>query len=288
MSAINRFNEIIEIQVSIQNHKDFSLMTQVFAEGLWEMCASNSSFYNYFFKKERIITFNLLMSLVLSNGISSLSEFYTLCGKNKISGKNNTIGFVDYMVRTGRVVFIRGGDRRRKTLALTEKGRKDLDYLFLKKLAPLSIYDSTIDCSSLLTDDFYRNYYKKKNLVWVTSSRHNFDSTFVDSQHFLEIQSKSAGLFFLMKILMDVRKCNVKVGERLSGSYFKTISSKVGVSPSHSLNLIALLVEGGAVEKIGVDYVIRDELLKGVEHIISLNLAVNYLIIKKDLDDDKV
>ncbi len=188
----------------------------------------------------------------------------------------------------GQVIFIRGGDRRRKILALTEKGRKDLDYLFLKKLAPLSIYDSTIDFSSLLTDDFYRSYYNKENIALVTSSRNDYDSTFFDNQHFLEIQSKSAGLIILMKILLDIRKGNVNIGGQLNGSYFKTISSKVGASSSHSLNLIALLVEGGAVEKIGADYVIKDELLNGIEKIISLNLATNYYLIKKALAGAKV
>lgn len=54
------------------------------------------------------------MSYIFSDGVSSLSEFYTLCKKNKYSGKNNAINFVDYMVHSGRVVLLKSGDRRKK------------------------------------------------------------------------------------------------------------------------------------------------------------------------------
>lgn len=281
MIDIDNFEKIKEIQISIEKHKDFSLISKDYAQGLWEMYTSNSSFFNYFLKKERVITFNLLMSYILSDGIASLSEFYALCGEKKFSGKNNAISFVDYMVHSGRVVFIKGNDRRRKTPALTEKGRKDLDYLFLKKLTPLSIYDSTIDCNLLLTDDFYRNYYSKHSLTMFMSWRDDLDLTFFDKQHLLNIQSKSAGLILLMKILLDVRSGEVSAENRGKGSYFKSLSSQLGASPSHTLNLIGLLVEGGLVEKVGVDYIIKDELVVGIEHIISLNLAINYYLIKR-------
>jgi hypothetical protein len=276
---MGRSNKIVDIQESIKNHKHFNLMTRDFAEGVWEMYTSNSSFFSYFLKKERITTFNLLMSYIFSDGVSSLSEFYNLCEKNKFSGKNNAIDFVDYMVHNGRIVFTKGNDRRKKIPKLTKKGREDLDYLFLKKLKSLSLYDSTIDCKFLLSDVFYKNYFSKRNFEIFNALREELDLTFFDKKYLLEIQSKSAGLTMLMKILLDVRYGDVNIGNPVSSSYFKNFSHEMGISISHVQNLVVLLVEGGGVEKIGVKYIIREKLVKGIEHVISLILAMNYFFI---------
>jgi hypothetical protein len=277
--SMERSNKIIDIQESIRNHKHFNLMTHDFAEGVWEMYTSNSSFFTYFLKKERITTFNLLMSYIFSDGVSSLSEFYHLCDKNKFSGKNNAIDFVDYMVHSGRVFFIKGNDRRKKIPKLTKKGREDLDYLFSKKLNPLSLYDSTIDCKFLLSDGFYKSYFSKLNFEIFNALRWELDSTFFDKKYLLEIQSKSAGLTMLMKILLDIRYDHVNIGSPVRISYFKNLSYDMGISISHVQNLVMLLMEGGGVEKIGVKYVIKGELVKGIEHVISLILAMNYFFI---------
>ncbi|HAT4518950.1 TPA: hypothetical protein I9281_003919 [Serratia marcescens] len=150
----------------------------------------------------------------------------------------------------------------------------------MKKLTPLGFYDPTIDCNFLLNDDFYKKYFSKHNFEIFNSLKEKLDLTFFDKNYLLEIQSKSAGLTILMKILLDIGCGYISIGKPVSISYFKNISREMGISNSHVQNLVMILVDGGGVEKIGMKYIIKEELIKGIEHVISLILAMNYFFIK--------
>ncbi|HAT4518952.1 TPA: hypothetical protein I9281_003922 [Serratia marcescens] len=277
--------EIDKLQIDIKNDEYFGLITKSYAEGLWETHTSNILFFNYFLKTERVTTFHVLMRCIFSCGTFSLSEFYSFCSENKISGKNNAIRFVDYLVHAEIIMLIKMNDRRRKKIVLTEKGKRYLDRFTLKTLNPLAIYDPEINCSLLLTDCFYKDYYSSHNINDCISWKAHLDSTFfIDKKQLLDIQSKSAGLIFLMRIFLDVGSGELKVGEEIKNSFFKNLSLKIGISNSHARNLVALLTDGGFIEKkSSVSHLIKDELIIGIEEIISLHLASDYYFIRNFL-----
>jgi DNA-binding transcriptional regulator YhcF (GntR family) len=281
-------NEIEKFQADIKNNENFGLITNNYALGLWETHTSNVLFFNYFLKKERVSAFHVLMCCIFSYGTFSLSEFYSFCSENKISGKNNAIRFVDYLAHADIISLVKMNDRRRKKIVLTEKGREYLDRFTLKTLKPLSIYDSAIDTNVLLTDCFYKHYYNNYNINTCLSYKSDLDLVFHDKQQLLDIQSKSAGLILLMKIFLNIRNGELKIGEEINSLFFKNLSREIGISISHTRNLITLLVDGGFIEREnGVSYVIRDSLIKGIEEVISLQLASDYYFIHDFIYNDR-
>ncbi|HAT4518961.1 TPA: hypothetical protein I9281_003931 [Serratia marcescens] len=277
---MNNTNEINSLQADIQRHKDFSMISKAYAEGLWEIHTSNALFFNYFLKKERVTTFHVLMCYIFSCNKASLSDFYALCSEEKFSGKNNAIKFLDYLEYAGIVMIIKMSDRRRKKVVLTEKGREYLNHFTLKTLTPLAIYDPEIDCTLLLTDGFYRAYYSDKNLNECISWKLDLNSNYINKPQLLEIQSKSGGFIFLIKILLDIRNGVVKFGERVKGLFFSNLSQEIGSSLSQVQNLVTLMVDGGFIERSGASYLIKDELIKGIEYVISQLLASDYYFIR--------
>jgi DNA-binding transcriptional regulator YhcF (GntR family) len=114
------------------------------------------------------------------------------------------------------------------------------------------------------------------------------DLVFHDKQQLLDIQSKSAGLILLMKIFLNIRNGELKIGEEINSLFFKNLSREIGISISHTRNLITLLVDGGFIEREnGVSYVIRDSLIKGIEEVISLQLASDYYFIHDFIYNDR-
>jgi DNA-binding MarR family transcriptional regulator len=277
---MENINEINSLQADIQRHKDFSMISKAYAEGLWEIHTSNALFFNYFLKKERVTTFHVLMCYIFSCNKSSLSDFYSLCSEKKFSGKNNAIKFLDYLEYAGIVMIVKMSDRRRKKVVLTEKGRGYLNHFTLKTLTPLAIYDSEIDCNLLLIDGFFRAYYSNKNINECISWKVDLNFNYIDKPQLLEIQSKSGGFIFLMKILLDIRNGMVKVGEEIKSLFFSNLSREIGISLSQVQNLVTLMVDGGFIERRGGSYRIKDGLLKGIEYVISQFLASDYYFIR--------
>jgi hypothetical protein len=282
-------NEIDKLQADIKNDESFDIITSNYAEGLWETHTSDVLFFNYFLKKERVSTFHVLMCCIFSRDTFSLSDFYSFCSENKISGKNNAVKFVDYLAHAKIIKLEKMDDRRRKKIVLTEKGKKHLDRFTLKTLEPLSIYDSAINCNLLLTDCFYKYYYSNHNVNACISYKSDLDLKFNYRQQLLDIQSKSAGLIFLMKILLNVRSGKLKTGEEIKSLFFKNLSREIGISISHTRNLVTLLADGEFIEiKGGISYLIKDNLIKGIEEIISLHLAADYYFIHNFICNEKM
>jgi predicted transcriptional regulator len=268
-------DKIRAIHLSIRNSRDFELISNVYAEGVWKLHISNPSFFNYLLKRDKLVTLSVLMNYIFSGDIASLTELYDFCGENKISGKNNVVRLMDYMVHSGWVCLIKEKDRRRKTPVLTEKGRRGVDSFSLISINALSVYDPEISSKELLTDDFYGRFYA--NIANYISLKIN---SLYNDVELLEMQSKSSGLVFLIRILLDVRMGRMKIGEPIRSGFFKRFSGEIGISHSHSKNLLALLADGGLIEKKGMFYVIKDKLIESIEDTISLRLAIVYCFIR--------
>lgn len=270
---MNELDKIKEIQGKILSHSESGLIFRIFSESICELHMSNPVFYNHIFKYSRINTLSVLMSLLFSEKVNSLTDFYKICSENNFSGKNNAISLMDFMIYSERITLGKEKDRRKKTPVLTDKGRDDLNSIMKVFIKSLYFYDNNLIEGVVDTDFYYKKYYDNAALLLdVKPEWFNVD------KFAREIYTKSSGMAFILMIYKDIVVGKIKAEDALRGSYFSNFSYDLGISNSHALNLLAELVDSEVIIKDEREYKIKTDFVGGVEKFISSYLATVYFL----------
>lgn len=260
--------KVKKIKENILNHHDFLSMCTCFSEEVCTLHISNPVFYNHIIKDSRINTLSILMNFLFSEEVSSLSDFYKICNENGYAGKNNAIALIEFLTHTNRMTLIKGADRRKRRLEMTDRGMHDLIAIMSAFVKPLRYFDPSMSEVMLKQNEFYSKYYSKSSLLVGADYEWFFSQKFTQ-----EIYKKTAGLTFLLMIYLDLINKKVELNKPLTASYFTNFSYDLGVSVSHVTNLLSLLNSYNAICKKQKLHYIEARFIHGVEDFIASYLA---------------
>lgn len=269
--------ELAKLIENIESHDEFKEMCIVFSKSFLKMHHEKPYFFNYIYKERRINSVNILLSYLLSGKIENLSDFYRICSENNLAGKNNALYLMDFLTHCGVIDFVKGksSDRRKKTPFLTKNGHEILVSVVGCFIKPLEMYDSSIHKEFSPDDAFLERYFNRYENFLLKSS-HLIEA----GSHLNQIYSKSCGFALALKIYIELLRGLIKEDSPIKPSHFKNYSYDLGVSQTHILNLMDILIEGGAVIKKEKRFFINKLCLHEIESLISFNLAFFYYCTK--------